>query len=112
MECPRQERSSKHQSELMAKRNTLASSPEQEMLPWCTTKQSSSITNHAQSLTFQMECHLRINNRMTKTATGSKCRNTTARLIEIAYLEPLILKSMKIILEMECLKIIQEIINK
>ena len=57
---------------LMAKRSISAPSLEQEMLPWRTTKQSSSITNHAQSLTFQMECHLRINPRMTRTATGCK----------------------------------------
>ena len=71
MECPRKERSSKQRSALMANENTLASSPAQETLPWHTTKQSSSITNHAQNLTFQKECQLRINSQM-KTATGCK----------------------------------------
>ena len=54
------------------KNKNLAPSPEQETLPWRMTKQSSSITNHAQILTFQKECQSRVNSPMT-TDIGWQC---------------------------------------
>jgi len=49
--------------------------------PWRTTKQLSSITNHAlSSLTFQKECQLRINLR---TKMASECKISPALLSEV-----------------------------